>query len=424
MEHRQVSVILAFLFSLAPCFVMVHPHVMNGALFFLSAFSVWMLFYEKINTSFFFNSLDTENRRALYFFYTAPIVSVCIAQALRLEFSWPNYDSPSRILLCSPVFLTIYLFRLDVIKYLFYSVFAAFAYPILLILFGFTPERPDGRLGPYSMDLLTFGSLSLTLGILSLIVIGTFKKISSWYSIIGFSGFAAGTYLSIMSESRTGWLALPIVLSFWLFMIAKRNGYMFFGGGLIILGLFIVTILTVPTVKQRFAQAVADIQSYKWNGPNTETSIGERISFYRIGFSLFMDRPFSGWGDRSFAETIKKEDKYNFASQATREGVIHSGFHNEILTNAVRSGVWGILSSLVLFVVPGLIFVRAFFSKNDLVCKYGFYGLAYLICIFVSSLSTEIFNLKYTASFHALMLSMLMGATLAKMKNNHESCAS
>lgn len=424
MNRRQISEIFAFFLSLAPCFVMVHPHVMNGALFFLSAFSVWMLFYKKINTSFFFNSLDVENRRSLYLFYAAPIAFVGLAQVLRFEFSAPNYDSPIRIILCLPIIILICSLNADGTRFLCFSMPAALIIAWLLIKCGFVPDRGDGRVSTVFIDLLTFGSLSLTFGILSLVAIGTFKKISSWYSIIGLSSFAVGLYLSIGSGSRTGWLALPIVLSLWVFVIVKRNRYMFFLGGGVVAALLVATCFAVPRVQQRFAQAVSDIQSYKWNGPNTEASLSERISFYRIGFSLFAQRPFSGWGDRSFAKTIKEQDEYNFASQATRDGVIHSGFHNEIVTNAIRSGVWGILSSLVLFVVPGLIFVRAFFSKNDLACKYGFYGLAYLICIFVSSLSTEIFNLKYTTSFHALLLSVLMGSTLAKMKSNHESCVS
>lgn len=415
-QDNGILVSIKLLVAALPFLVMLHAHLVNGALFLLASVSVYALARNNFSL---FSTLKHDFpylKIALAAFFVAPITAVFLGQFFRGEFSWPNYDSPSRILLCLPIFILLYHLRIDAVKYLRFSLPGALFFTVLLVHLGPTIKRGDGRLSVYSVDLLTFSSLSLTFGLLCLVSIGVLSPFRSKASLILFLGFLSGIYLSVSSGSRTGWLALPIVITLWGIHCFGKKYTMLFVVLMLLFSGMAVSYVTVQPVKERIDQAVYDLETYRWEGPNVETSLGARISFYRIGFSLFMQRPLSGWGDRSFADNINKLELYQFASLSTREGLIRCGFHNEIMTNCVRSGIWGALSSLILFFVPTVVFSKALFMQRGHVSAYGLWGLSYLLCLLVSAMSTEVFNLKYTASFHALMLSFLMATTLSEMR--------
>lgn len=418
--NRCVDGVIKIAAAVLPLLVMLHAHLVNGTLFLMALISMCIVFRRDFP---FWRVLKYKLpylTTVLVAFYIAPIAGVLLGQIFRNEYSWQNYDSPSRFLLCLPIFILLYHAKIDVIKYLRFSLPVALLFTVLLVHFGPRIERADSRLSVYSVDLLTFGSLCLTFGLLCLVSIGVFSPWRGKSSFLLLLGFLSGLYLSVCSGSRTGWLALPVIIVLWGAYVFRKNYSVFFICLALLLCLTVISYIKVQPVRLRINNAIHDVESYRWSGPNAETSLGERVSFYRIGFSLFLQRPASGWGDKGFANSIRDPGVYQFASQSTRDGVIRCGFHNEIITNAVRSGIWGAVSSLLLFVVPGLVFVRALCSQVDVTRSYGLLGLSYVVCIFISSMSTEVFNLKYTASFHALMLSFLMSSTLVKMQTTKQ----
>lgn len=412
-NKRILSTITVLVFAL-PFLVMIHAHLVNGTLFILAAVAIYNILRQRLLLSELVIKDKNYFNIAIIVLFIFPIVAIFLGQLFRGEFSWPYYDSPSRFLLCLPVFALFYLARIDSVKYLIYAMPLALFFTMLLVYLGYTVENGDGRLSVYSVDLLTFGSLSLTFGLLCLVSIGVFSPFTSKLSFLNFFGFLSGIYLSVSSGSRTGWLALPVVIIFWIIYVFRKNYHTVFAVITLFFSLLLISYFTVQPIKQRIDKAAYDMKDYSWEGPNVDTSLGTRVSFYRIGMSLFMQRPFSGWGDKSFGNNIKDPNIYQFASQNIKEGLVKSGFHNELIASMVRSGIWGALSSFWIFTLPGVIFIKALLNKDDDVRKYGLWGLSYHVCLLVSAMSTEVFSLKYTASFHALILVFLMSATLLK----------
>ena len=112
------------------------------------------------------------------------------------------------------------------------------------------------------------------------------------------------------------------------------------------------------------------------------------------------------------SEFINHPELNQYALQETQEFALRSGFHNEIATNMVRSGVWGLLSSSALFLLPALFFLRGLYSDSLQAQKVALLALGYLACTFISGMTTEVFNLKFTASFHALMFTCFISSLL------------
>ena len=126
-------------------------------------------------------------------------------------------------------------------------------------------------------------------------------------------------------------------------------------------------------------------------------------------------RPLTGWGDEGMDQHINDEAISVFASKVTREGLLVAGFHNDYIVNAVRYGIGGLLATIAIFLIPFLFFARCLRYKS--VQSFAMVGIAYVLIQSVSSLSYHVLDFKFMASFYALMIGLLMGIIVNKLKS-------
>ena len=354
----------------------------------------------------------------------SPVLGVFLGQLFRMDFSWANYDSPARFAVCIPVMLAIAQCRFDISRLIKLAVPCAVVVTLVSVLFVQNNNQHiwgHDRITTYFVDPLTFGSMSLVLGILSLISVNLLGK-DSWVGVgLKISIFLMAIYLSISSGSRTGWFALPVAAFLSLLLLPRKNNILLTVSGLVAAIFVLLAIYNFSlSVQQRVDLGIHELISYQWYGSNPHTSVGARISFVRIAFYLFLKNPLGGWGDHGFHSQLDAPELSLFALPETRYFVLSAGFHNELFTNMVRSGIWGLISSLALFLVPLVFFVSRVSSKLKVVRGLAFYGLCFMTCVFIIGMSTEVFNLKFTASFYALMLVCICGAILAAEQSSIE----
>ncbi len=356
--------------------------------------------------------------------FALPVFAVFLGQFFRQDFAGRDYDSPSRFLLSIPILIVLVRHRYDILKPLLYSLPAALL--ITLVVVTLHPEAGWGgifsadnsRVSTYFVDPLTFGSLNLTLGVCCLLSIDLYQRDARWMKSIKAIGFLIGLYLSIVSGSRTGWLALPLVLLLWIhftlagYRIVTLLALLLFLGGSYYLS---------ATVQQRLDLMVREIMDYRWQAINPVSSVGDRLSFLRMAFFLVEQSPLAGFGDRGFSAWINHPELNRYALVKTQEFALRSGFHNEIATNMVRSGIWGLFASCALFFVPAVFFLGKLRSVSAQTGKIALLGLSYVICTFISGMTTEVFNLKFTASFHALMFTCMISALLVHLGQGQKS---
>jgi O-antigen ligase len=333
---------------------------------------------------------------------------------LNNSWEWRYYDSPSRFLCAIPLIIYIWQSKIKL------QLLLELTFPLTLIVTFITLPflsklgwgADPSRLATYFVDPLTFGRISLSFGLVSLAFIN-FKNKSLISNLILLIGFILGLYLSVKSGSRTGWLAVPIVFIFLFVMHAAfKNKFASICIALLIgiTGTFTIY-KTSSTVNQRVNLAIHEVSSYQLNQLNPDNSVGMRISFFRMGLYFFSERPLSGWGDESFKEKLNAPEISFFSSSFTREFALNAGFHNEFITNMVRSGVLGLLSSLLLIATPLIIFSRLLTFNRPVAIA----GVTYVFCELISGLSTEVFNLKFTAALYTFNISVFLGLALQSL---------
>lgn len=412
-----------FLASLviSPLFLLTVSGWMTRIVLVCALLAMYVLYKNKTkNHEFALNSKVTFHRRLLCATLALPFLAILLGQLFRGQYAWSYYDSPAHILICILILLATAKTGSHVVKLISYVFPIATLLALVNILIDPNLYWGAGRLSTHAMDPLDFGSLSLTFGLLSLISIRLHGHDSKLLTLYKFIGFCTGIYLSILSGSRTGWLALPVVGFLWIYYDNEK----FTLPTKIITSLGIVALITSSyffssNVHQRVDATTQDLLSYQWNtaAPNDYTSVGARISFARMAVFLLAQRPLGGWGDGGF-ESVINDPALNFSRPETKKIALEAGFHNDITANMVRSGIWGLISTVALFLIPAIFFIRNMRSEHKNQRNAAFLALTFLICQFVSSLSMEIFNLRYSASFYGLMLAVFCGQILFYMSHN------
>lgn len=403
--------LLAFSLIISPLFLLTVSGWMTRIVLVCGLLAIYVLFKNKTNKSDYLKK-NTFDLKMLTTAFALPLIAIFLSQTFRGQYAWSYYDSPAHILISISVLWAMLKTNSRIVEFMSYTFPIVTLLALANILINPNLFWGASRLSTQALDPLEFGSLSLTFGILSLISIKLHKSNSKLLVIYKLIGFFTGIYLSLVSGSRTGWMALPIIGFLWIYFERAKFTYLTrLISALSFAAIIICSYLFSATVQQRTDSAVNEITNYHWNSPNPDTSVGARISFIRIAIFLLEKKPLSGWGDGNF-ESVINDPALNFAVIETKTVALKAGFHNDITANMVRSGIWGLIATMALLLIPALFFMRSVRSNNKNKRDLAFIALAFLICQFVSSLSMEIFTLKYSASFYGLMMAIFCGQIL------------
>ena len=388
----------------------------SGLSFACAALAILIITSRSLNPK--VNEQDAFWIQLLLLMFTLPLFSVMLSSALRGEWIWANFDSASRFFIAAPIFYVVfrnkirsthqwqYLIPIGLILTLISTAFLPGYYGVINLF-------DSSRLAIYFVDPLTLGYLSLTLGMLSFFGINMYSKDRWFVIILKIIGAAVGFYISLKTQSRTGWLAIPLALFLLLWLHGPKNKILSTFIALIISVVLTISIYQAsPTVQNRVHDALVDLKNYKLYQVNSESSIGERISFVRMGFHYYKLSPLYGWGLQGYMVHANDPELVVFASESTRASPGRGSlFHSEFTTNAVAYGLLGIIYTLLIFFAPLTLCIYQWArGVNPRLCTFG---IVYLLCEIVSSLSTEIFGLKFAASFHAVFLACLCAELLS-----------
>ena len=183
-------------------------------------------------------------------------------------------------------------------------------------------------------------------------------------------------------------------------------------GALLLMGGISLFIPLQPVLVEKIYLALSEGRNYHWNSLKPDNSVGMRISFYRMAVFYFLENPLKGWGDLGWMKLMDSPEISQYTTAFTRD-FAKNGFHNEVFTSAVRSGIWGLISSIALLFIP-VVFAINIQSK---ITSYTLKFLTIFLIIFMThmiaaGMTTEVTNLVFLSSFIGLSLSIFIGDTL------------
>lgn len=258
--------------------------------------------------------------------------------------------------------------------------------------------RPSGFTG-----VIQFGDLGLAMGVFC--VAGLFwaatqaRHARRWQFALAL-GAVAGGGISVISGSRGGWIALPLVLALFLVAFLNRQNLARAVGVLLALCVGLAVLLgTVPSLKTRYDQAVSDVQQFD-NGV-ADTSIGARLALWDALFVMIPQKPILGWSEKDYELELERLVAEKKASPVVLQ---LANTHNNYLELWVFQGFVGLLAVLALMLATFWSFCRRLRSSNMTVRVIAVCGSSLVACYGVFGMSQVILGRNNTLLFFLVSL--------------------
>jgi O-antigen ligase len=337
-----------------------------------------------------------------------PIMAILISQLGRHDWVIKSFDGPSRMFFAIPI-LFLFIYK----KVNFSHLIALTAAPALWLIALSVYQHPELRfqeVGRFSTPFVrpnAFGTYTAVLTSFCLFHLTSPSKPSKLWFIYQALGLLVGLTLVIGSGTRGSWIALPVITFIWLlFNYRSIRAYLPWLTILIAIAFFFSSSTLSTYINNRFIGAYQEISNWI-NHSDTNTSTGIRLSMWKISWQLFLHNPLFGYGNKGYTAFLNEPWFSSSASHAAKEMLACCGAHNELFANTLRSGITGLVSALLLFVTPFLLFIKHVKHTNTTIATAAQLGLAYIICVAICGISIEVFNLKYLSSFYGLIVAGL-----------------
>ncbi|PMP06032.1 hypothetical protein BCS94_12695 [Vibrio breoganii] len=170
-----------------------------------------------------------------------------------------------------------------------------------------------------------------------------------WQQVFLFISITIGLGALFITESRGPLLALcctSMVLGAYNLFLGKLN-YKFIVLGIVLAS--ITLIASLPYLQPRYDRTISEVNQILKG--NDQTSIGLRLTVYKIGLGMISEKPVFGHGKDSLAE---KWDEMLKDKEITRKEktVLGWNFHNNFIEKGVVSGLVGVASMFLWLGLP------------------------------------------------------------------------
>jgi O-antigen ligase len=338
----------------------------------------------------------------------SPVLAVLLGGAWHGAVVASTLDSPSRFFSAAPLFLVLRrtLPRTLAWADLSFALAGLVALGILLIAprdWGF------GRLSSQFLNPIHFGDIALVMGALSVLSMNWWRKDRLAVRVVKVAGLFAGLAASLITGSRGGWIAIPVVAAMILYARSRGKSRKW----KVLLPAVIVAILVgvyafSPTARDRFGDVSSDIVQYTHG--NKDTSLGIRLQLYEAAARIVESHPLLGLGGDGFRDSMESFAKSGQLTPAAAQ-LGRGEAHNQMFAYMTDYGIVGGLALLSIYVVPGAIFWRRLNAPTGPARRTALMGLTFVVAFWIFGLTVETFDLKVTVSFYASVVAILAAAS-------------
>lgn len=286
------------------------------------------------------------------------------------------YDLPTRFLLVIPVLFLVRAYPPDPGAFWSGVALGAIAAGLLSLWDVFFLGSP--RATGFS-NATRYGNVSMLLSVLCFAGLGWAASEQYARKWVGFlvCGALFGILAAVFSATRSSWFALLVCLMILYFVCARASGQRVAIVGFGLLFAVLVSFYFIPRtgVQERVTAAVSDVRQYVDAG-NANSSVGARLEMWRMGLSMFSEKPWIGWGRSGYKAKV---DELIADGQVAPVVAGHLHAHNEFIDSLAKKGMPGLLSVVFLFFGPMLLFVQRYRSESAPSRSFALAGV--LVCV-------------------------------------------
>lgn len=255
-------------------------------------------------------------------------------------------------------------------------------------------------------SIVSFGGMSMTLGLMSMII-AIISKIWS-VRILFFIGFLFGATASILSLSRGAWLTVVSCLIILSIINPKKWSLKIRLIGIVVCLLLLVPLLyLISPVETRINSAIAEVHEFIVD-KNIKSSVGVRLEAWRIALQGFRENPLFGIGEGNTRDFIESK-----ADQGETDPyvLILNHVHNEFLSAALHRGIPGLVSLVFLFITPFLVALYRLKFASDETRMILWSGIVFLTSISTMGLSDIYFQQHQPTILYVFLVYFIVAYT-------------
>lgn len=262
-------------------------------------------------------------------------------------------DRPSRFLLALPVLVLLLKCKMPNAPLLFFgTIIGAIAAAVLAAFEVFVLDFPRAQV---FTNAIMFGDTSMLLGLINSAACFYFYQNKQKLMLaLAILGFIAGVVGSILSGSRGGWIAVPLIGLFILVQAKDLIGKKQLVAIILVALLGVTSAISLPQtgMQERIKKTKSDVELYLKG--YTKTSIGLRFEMWKGAIYLFSEAPIMGVGQYG-SQPLKAElaEQGLMSEAATR----FDHLHNEFLNTLALKGLVGVVFLLALYLIPLKLFI-------------------------------------------------------------------
>ncbi|MCP4488225.1 MAG: O-antigen ligase family protein [Gammaproteobacteria bacterium] len=314
-------------------------------------------------------------------------------------------DGVALFIILLPVFLHIRKSVMDH-KYIIYGVLAgAFACFVIAVYQKYMLGMPRA-MGFFKI--IAFGGISITIALMCFWAALLVK--SRKISLLMFCGFGLACSASLLSGSRGSWLAVFSGLV--LLILFNPKAWTVKKRAMITLSAIVLisSSYALPIVQKRVDIAVLQFGDYFSHGLKKSTSVGLRLEVWRAALDSVEENPWMGIGSGNFNDKINELVNMGKVAPAIT-GSAH--VHNEYLFAALHRGIPGLVSLLLIFLVPLYTFLKHYHAVRDGDKLLLGYGIVIIVSGMTMSLTDLYFQHHRESLFFALYIYLIYGLVLS-----------
>lgn len=253
--------------------------------------------------------------------------------------------------------------------------FACFVFLMMLMVDYDNLSRSTGLL----QDPIDRGNKGMLFGLILLPIF--MSDMSFKTKALSMIAMLSGISISLISQSRGGWLALVMaIFSMMLFLYRFNHKKSLVVTGLFFSALLIVIILMAPyhQVDERIVIAYNEIMDYFNDAQGKHTSVGARLELWKISTHMITENFWLGSGWDSFDQV---HHLYNLRHPSAEKIRFFGHPHNQFLYIFVELGLVGLIMYLMIFICPAYLCCKQIMQQGSLFSNTALIALSTLIMI-------------------------------------------
>jgi O-antigen ligase len=342
-----------------------------------------------------------------------PLVSILITNVLLPAWSSSELEKNLRLALALPVFWLLVRTPVSWLRQVQWAlIFAALYGSVVLVYSAY-----DGPLGRMSVsdygahyNAVTFANLTFMFGLGCLFTLGwrlsTWPRLEAGLKILAAAASLVGT---VLSETRSSWMILPIFALIVLFSGKRWSSRTRLFCVLGAVGLMIIAAFVAWKFNPRSSQVLVEVNEF-FHGGNKDTSIGNRLQLWQASLIMFQEHPWLGIGARNFRAAL-----HVLMERGVVTPMLVAGYgepHDDFIAALADYGIIGFGAILALYFVPAVVFFRKLRSDREIVVAAQ---LGLLLCLgyAVFSLTEMMFRNMRSVPIYSLTLVTFMALARA-----------